>query len=127
MAKPFLCILAAAAIALGAISELRAFEPTDKNEALVYDTRLIPAPTETRYGRGIVVFNSNVRCTLLLPGDTTTVSKEFALELEAVRARVLEEFAADFKFSIKSVDEYVKEVESDSARTDDEKLHALWT
>ena len=119
MAKPFLCILAAAAIALGAISELRAFEPTDKNEALVYDTRLIPAPTETRYGRGIVVFNSNLRCTLLLPSD-----KEFALELETVRSRVLEEFAADFKFSIESVDEYVKEVESDSARTDDEKEFA---
>lgn len=124
MTKPFLCILAAAAIALGAISELRAFEPTDKTEASVYDTRLIPAPTETRYGRGIVVFNSNLRCTLLLPGDTTTVSKEFALELEAVRSRVLKEFAADFKFSLKSVDEYVKEVESDSARTGDEKEFA---
>ncbi len=50
--------------------------------------------------------------------------KRFALELETVRSRVLEEFAADFKFSIKSVDEYVKEVESDSARTDDEKEFA---
>ena len=47
MTKPFLCILAAAAIALGAISELRAFEPTDKTEASVYDTRLIPAPGKT--------------------------------------------------------------------------------
>ena len=119
MKKTLLGLLAFVALALLATSEIRAFEPTDANEVAVYDTRLIPAPTETRYGRGVVVFNDNLRLTLVLPNGAE-LDDAFKSGLEEVRARASKDFAVELKFDLKSVDELTKEIESDPARTTDE-------
>ncbi|MBR5759843.1 MAG: family 20 glycosylhydrolase [Thermoguttaceae bacterium] len=119
MMKSFVYMLTFIASAFVALAETNAFEPTDASEIAIYDTRLIPAPTETRYGRGVVVFNSQLRCSFILPNDLAR-DAEFDKGLETIRAQVSKNFDVDFQFDTKTVDELTNEIENDSARTSDE-------
>ncbi|MBP5621752.1 MAG: hypothetical protein J6X44_07035, partial [Thermoguttaceae bacterium] len=119
MMKSFVYALVLATLAFVAASETNAFEPTDPGETAVYDTRLIPAPTETRYGRGVVVFNRSLRCTLVLPNDANR-NDEFDNGLETIRSQVSKNFDVDFQFEVKTIEELTKEIENDTTTTSDE-------
>ncbi len=119
LTKTILCALAIAALVVSGVSTTRGFEPIDKSEVSVYDARLIPAPTETRYGLGIVVLNSQLRCSLILPNDFTR-DAAFDAGLETIREQVGKNFDVDFKFDVKTIAEIAKEIENNPSRTDDE-------
>lgn len=45
------------------------FEPTLPSENAIYNARLIPAPRTTQFGQGVIVFNKNLKCILVLPEE----------------------------------------------------------
>ena len=101
-------------LTLTSVSTSPAMQPADQVDVNFYNGRLTPTPRETSYGRGVVVWNTRLRCVLLLP-EETIVAPETASAVEAIRSTVCKYFRTDANFETKSVQAYYEELNADKA------------
>lgn len=114
MFKSILCYALTLAMTMISFSSSFSFEPADQSEVNFYNSRLIPSPRSVEYGRGVVVFNTHLRCELVLPTEFLDDAKAEG-QIDSVRATVSKYFNTDVKFNSKSVDAFLNEIQSDSA------------
>lgn len=75
-----------------------AFEPTNEFEVALYNARLIPAPKSIEYGKGVVIVNDKLSCSIVLPQAEieSPATQQFLAKLSAdVRNRLNVKFTPE--------------------------------
>ena len=103
------CLALCCLSALALTSTAFAFEPTDASESSLYNTRLIPAPRSTNFGRGVVVFNAKLHCAVL----TSERWNASAEALEKLSKDVGRDFGCDVKLETQTPGAFLDAAQKD--------------